>query len=309
MLNSQRGALYELQATRQSAGHVRAVADVSRSGDDAGRLGRSGDDDRRPGRDRRQSGDRGVQEDRPAGRLVEVAKQREVAQAQFALNSISGLASTWSQSLAVEHRTPDDDLAGLQNVTRRRRQPRAAHVLRQHDRDGRDLDAEGSRRLGVRRTRRRGQHRRADRAHRLCRRSRAACSRTARPRADGPAGRADAAQRHQADRRAVEDLARPWSCAARSSTTRACRTRPAKTASTASSTACSRTARTTYDRIAYQTELDKIAANVSAGTGFSLDVLSKRLRPRRRAARRRRAASGVSGRRRSRSSNSRRSAR
>jgi zinc protease len=31
---------------------------------------------------------------------------------------------------------------------------------------------------------------------------------------------------------------------------------------------------TTYDRIAYQTELDKIAANVSAGTGFGLDVLT-----------------------------------
>src|SRR6202007_470394 len=49
--------------------------------------------------------------------LVEVAKQREVAQAQFALNSISNLASTWSQTLAVEHRTPDEDLAGLQKVT------------------------------------------------------------------------------------------------------------------------------------------------------------------------------------------------
>ena len=49
--------------------------------------------------------------------LIEVAKRREVAQAQFALNSINSLASTWSESLAVEHRTPDEDLAGLQKVT------------------------------------------------------------------------------------------------------------------------------------------------------------------------------------------------
>jgi len=49
--------------------------------------------------------------------LVEVAKRREVAQAQFALNSISGLASTWSDSLASSNRTPDEDLAGLQKVT------------------------------------------------------------------------------------------------------------------------------------------------------------------------------------------------
>ena len=49
--------------------------------------------------------------------LVEVAKQRELAQAQFDRNSISGLASEWSAALAVEHRTPDEDLAGLERVT------------------------------------------------------------------------------------------------------------------------------------------------------------------------------------------------
>jgi zinc protease len=49
--------------------------------------------------------------------LVEVAKAREVAQAQFASNSINGLAQLWSQELAVEHRTPADEIAGLQKVT------------------------------------------------------------------------------------------------------------------------------------------------------------------------------------------------
>ncbi len=49
--------------------------------------------------------------------LVGVAKQRELAQAEFQENSINGLATLWSQDLAVEHRTPADELAGLQKVT------------------------------------------------------------------------------------------------------------------------------------------------------------------------------------------------
>jgi zinc protease len=49
--------------------------------------------------------------------LVEAAKRREVAQAEFARNSIDGLAQTWSEALSVEHRTPDDDLAGLEKVS------------------------------------------------------------------------------------------------------------------------------------------------------------------------------------------------
>jgi zinc protease len=49
--------------------------------------------------------------------LVAVAKARELAQAQFAENSINGLANLWSQEIAVEHRTPDDELAGLAKVT------------------------------------------------------------------------------------------------------------------------------------------------------------------------------------------------
>lgn len=49
--------------------------------------------------------------------LVEVAKQREIAQAEQQRNSVSGLASLWSQSLAQENRTPDEDLAGLEQVS------------------------------------------------------------------------------------------------------------------------------------------------------------------------------------------------
>lgn len=50
--------------------------------------------------------------------LVEAAKRREVSQAEFKGNSIQGLAFEWSQALAVEKRqSPDDDIAAIQKVT------------------------------------------------------------------------------------------------------------------------------------------------------------------------------------------------
>ena len=117
VLNSPRGALYDLQVsgkalqtfaqgqTYPAAGLslVGAAVPVSTKGDDAVAEVEA-------------VIDRYKQTGVPVD-LVEVAKRRELAQAQFAVNSISGLASTWSQTLAVEHRTPDDDLAGLAKVT------------------------------------------------------------------------------------------------------------------------------------------------------------------------------------------------
>ncbi len=50
--------------------------------------------------------------------LVEAAKRREVSDAQFRKNSISGLANAWSQALAVEgHTSPDDDIEAIKKVT------------------------------------------------------------------------------------------------------------------------------------------------------------------------------------------------
>lgn len=50
--------------------------------------------------------------------LVEAARQHEIAHAEFQKNSISGLAMLWSQALAVEGRaSPDEDLAALKRVT------------------------------------------------------------------------------------------------------------------------------------------------------------------------------------------------
>ena len=49
--------------------------------------------------------------------LVEAAKRREVAQKEFAKNSIQGVATAWSQALAVENRTPDEDIALLSRVS------------------------------------------------------------------------------------------------------------------------------------------------------------------------------------------------
>ena len=116
VLNSQRGALYALQASGKSlqtfaqsqtypqAGLtlIGSVVPVTTTGDTAVT-------------DLKNVIEAYKKSGLPA-ELVEVAKQRELAQAQFELNSVSGLASSWSESLAVEHRTPDDDLAGLQKV-------------------------------------------------------------------------------------------------------------------------------------------------------------------------------------------------
>ena len=50
--------------------------------------------------------------------LVEATKRREVAEAEFRRNSISGLASEWSQALAVEGRASvDDDIEAIKKVT------------------------------------------------------------------------------------------------------------------------------------------------------------------------------------------------
>ncbi len=50
--------------------------------------------------------------------LVEAAKYREAAEAEFEKNSISGLAMEWSQALAAEGRTsPEDDVEAIKKVT------------------------------------------------------------------------------------------------------------------------------------------------------------------------------------------------
>jgi zinc protease len=50
--------------------------------------------------------------------LVEAAKRREIASAEFQKNSVSGLAFAWSQAVAGEGRqSPDDDIEAIRRVT------------------------------------------------------------------------------------------------------------------------------------------------------------------------------------------------
>jgi zinc protease len=50
--------------------------------------------------------------------LVEASKRHEIAQAEFQKNSVEGLASAWSQALALEGRSsPDDDIKAIAKVT------------------------------------------------------------------------------------------------------------------------------------------------------------------------------------------------
>ncbi|MBV9409174.1 MAG: insulinase family protein, partial [Candidatus Eremiobacteraeota bacterium] len=117
VLNSQRGALFELQASgkalgtfAQSVTHPAAGLSLVGSAVPVTTTGETAVADVKAVIENYKK--TGLPAD-----LVEVAKQREVAQAEFERNSISGLASTWSQTLAVEHRTPDQDLDGLKAVT------------------------------------------------------------------------------------------------------------------------------------------------------------------------------------------------
>ena len=57
--------------------------------------------------------------------LVEAAKRREIADAEFRRNSISGLAATWSEALASEGRnSPDDDVEAMKRGHRGGCKPR-----------------------------------------------------------------------------------------------------------------------------------------------------------------------------------------
>ncbi len=50
--------------------------------------------------------------------LVEASKRREIANAEFSKNSVSGLAAAWSQAMAVEGRhSPEDDIDAIKAVT------------------------------------------------------------------------------------------------------------------------------------------------------------------------------------------------
>ncbi len=50
--------------------------------------------------------------------IVEASKHHEITDAEFQSNSISGLAAVWSQALAVEGRSsPDDDIVAIKKVT------------------------------------------------------------------------------------------------------------------------------------------------------------------------------------------------
>lgn len=50
--------------------------------------------------------------------LIEAAKRREIADAAFGMNAVSGLADTWSDAVAVEGRhSPDEDIEAIRRVT------------------------------------------------------------------------------------------------------------------------------------------------------------------------------------------------
>jgi zinc protease len=117
VLNSPRGALYTLQTSgkslgtfAQSATHPAAGMSIVGSAVPVNTSGDTAVGDVKAVID-------GYKTSGLPPELVAVAKARELAQAESESNSINGLANLWSQELAVEHRTPADELAGLERVT------------------------------------------------------------------------------------------------------------------------------------------------------------------------------------------------
>jgi zinc protease len=117
VLNSARGALFELQAT----GKALATGAQAQTFPKAGiSIVESDVPVSKPGAEAITDIEAVIDGYKKTGlppELVKVAKEREVAQAEFSRNSVQGLATLWSQTLAVENRTPDEDLAGLERVT------------------------------------------------------------------------------------------------------------------------------------------------------------------------------------------------
>ena len=62
--------------------------------------------------------------------LVEAAKRREIAGAEFRRNSIPGLAAAWSDALAAEGRnSPDEDVEAMKRVTAGGCKPRGQGLI------------------------------------------------------------------------------------------------------------------------------------------------------------------------------------
>jgi zinc protease len=125
VLSSQRGALYQLvpqgralfagfeYAPKQLAGFGLALAAFPKGGDA-----------RRTMADMRAVLEK-IRHDGVPADLVEAAKRREIAQLQFAANSVSGLAELWSNALAFQKlESPGDMVAAYQAVT-----PEAVNAL------------------------------------------------------------------------------------------------------------------------------------------------------------------------------------
>ncbi len=117
-LNSQRGKLYELVASGQAFSASFQIKPFSQAGIAMAQVAV-------PTSTRPQEAvakikaviehyrNSGIPDD-----LIEAAKRRELAEAEFQRNSIQGLALQWSQAVAVEGRhSPDDDIRAIQGVT------------------------------------------------------------------------------------------------------------------------------------------------------------------------------------------------
>ena len=230
--------------------------------------------------------------------LVEAAKMQERRQAEFQKNSIDGLASVWSEAVAVYGlRSPDEDLRAHRESHGRRRQSRGARISRSRSRGHRGdgaATAPASRSRRARRLRRPGKHRaRRSQGDQAARLGESALDRLSVP-ASGdhpvvstlPNGLTLIVQPEDVS----DTVTRLWPYQEPAET----ETPPGKEGLSQVLGNCSTMAPRKLDRIAFQKALDDIGASERRHR-FLRQGAGARSRPRRRAACRQRTASGVAG--------------
>ncbi len=117
VFNSPRGALYELQASGKALATFAQAQTYPKAGVSlVGSAVPAGGDGQQAVSDIN-GVINALKEKGVPPELVDAAKRRELAQAQFRSNSVQGLASLWSDKLAIEGRTPDEDLTAISRVT------------------------------------------------------------------------------------------------------------------------------------------------------------------------------------------------
>jgi zinc protease len=277
VMNSQRGALYDLVATGKALDVGFQAGTYTKAGLAMCQVNLPASEDPEKGATMIKAVVDKYKADGVPADLVEAAKKAEVAAAEFRENSIESLAFQWSTALAVEHHeSPDQDIKAIQRVTK----ADVDRVLHKYLDNATAVTAYAVPKVN-------GQVSSGGRGH-------AGENNTIVPTEHKPLPafaqrvlanlRAPHQTLHPADMRlpnGIRLIVQPESMTHTVVVDAHIRNNAGLEEEPHTEGVATLTEKlmpfgtTTYDRIGLQTELDKIAATVGAGTDFSLSVLSK----------------------------------